>query len=1259
MISRSEARGLQPDLPFRYFNRQIPGLSSDIGQFFLTQDPVLQQSDTLNRWVAMAYGPGGTAIDVRSLPELCDDTDYLIDYLREANPSLARVVRLQVAHFQSRIQHHLANQLRSGGEHARAIEYVTPVLPVHTDLVEALRLAVIENNHYRLRKSESRFLDETPPATIPKLLADNKVLEQGYDTDRFTDELYDRFFRARSLREALSFRHAMEITKGSGAELSRRLRSLATAYVSPYEPNQEMDLRAKWEAGTFSGFFYNWVFKNDDCSNYGSHGYTDVIKYPLEHIPQLAAFLEETYQGLGGAQRPFSRDGLRALHQFSQSGALDAFQNLIDSRGQSLTKATPESSSGHGKRTGRGGSFDEMDFDLGHRRGGYDRDYRHYGSWDPINLRTKGGRKSGDTASTIQSMFTSRYGRELEGFRESILQLEHLLRWRKFYDGMEGRTDLCTPQITVRDTELIIRGGRNLPLVIHAEDPATITANSVHLGEHMNTLCLSGANGGGKTHTLEMIANNTLLAHRGMEAFAAAMRTPVFGGMEYGVNQAVHKVEGSAFQNWVHYINDVLKRSEDLHGRPGLIILDEPGRGTGAKDAIPLIVGLMKYFQDRRIRFAFSTHFNDLYHHQDLLEQYGLNCGFYTMNRQTHEMVPGMGRSDGLAVARERGMNAEIVTTAEQVLAQAGDREIQLRDTGLAEPSNITEGRAFGPLTYQDLHELGIIRHIRPSHYDSSRTYTEYHQVGPASEIFAENSLFRQWSGMQPAAAEVFYRLLMQEMTESARTERITTFEALLAQTGRSSGRALIEPAVFDYIEKAKLETEPGIITQIRDTLQQIYDAEGQKKMSKADQLHEAVERMKNFFTVFSMGMARKGTVDNPENVLNVLMVAMSGGEYETDERQHQEFLRESHANPPVVILDILNILNNEFPEADFPALAPQLATLRSFTESPAYTVMRDFWARIPDSRKVSEADWRNWVNMCMDHREQIVQLYRTILELNFYATVTRTIQREGFTRVEESTDGEVVLEGLISPSLKHNENEDRRQWEAEQQDEWREPEKKMKEEDILRVVPSDLRFNVADSVMPISGTNGGGKSQGLLAYGATAVYAEQLGYAPAARAKLPRFSFVAAAVNTAEHTEEQSSWQNEVDVLKRIVDNYEAAGSPSGGLIILDEPGKGTSGEEAIPLLIGFMRYFQKRGVSIMFTTHFTGVFDYLDRLDAQSKLAVHPLHVDFFSDEADQRYKLKDGIGESAGVRVAEAMGLPQEIIEIAREAQMRMKD
>jgi len=194
--------------------------------------------------------------------------------------------------------------------------------------------------------------------------------------------------------------------------------------------------------------------------------------------------------------------------------------------------------------------------------------------------------------------------------------------------------------------------------------------------------------------------------------------------------------------------------------------------------------------------------------------------------------------------------------------------------------------------------------------------------------------------------------------------------------------------------------------------------------------------------------------------------------------------------------------------------------------------------------------------------------------------------------------------------------------------------------------VPVSVILPPATKQLIISGPNTGGKTVSLKTLGLLALMAQSGVPVPAEEATLPLFTSVYADIGDAQSIERDlSSFSAHVVNLDRI--SREA--TPE-SLILLDELGSATDPEEGAALAVAIATHFLTLKAWCCITTHLTSLKVY-----AANHAGVLNAAVGFDQQTLTPTYELRLGVpGSSAGLNIAERLGLQREIITAAR-AQM----
>ena len=191
--------------------------------------------------------------------------------------------------------------------------------------------------------------------------------------------------------------------------------------------------------------------------------------------------------------------------------------------------------------------------------------------------------------------------------------------------------------------------------------------------------------------------------------------------------------------------------------------------------------------------------------------------------------------------------------------------------------------------------------------------------------------------------------------------------------------------------------------------------------------------------------------------------------------------------------------------------------------------------------------------------------------------------------------------------------------------------------------VPLTLALETDARQLIISGPNTGGKTVALKTTGLLAVMAQAGLPVPAASATLPLFGSIYADIGDAQSIERNlSSFSAHVVNVDRIA----RSASPE-SLVLLDELGSATDPEEGAALAVAIAAHFLAIHAWTCITTHLTSLKVY-----AAGRPGVLNAAVGFDQTTLSPTYELRLGVpGASAGLNIAERLGLAPEIVAAAR--------
>lgn len=192
-------------------------------------------------------------------------------------------------------------------------------------------------------------------------------------------------------------------------------------------------------------------------------------------------------------------------------------------------------------------------------------------------------------------------------------------------------------------------------------------------------------------------------------------------------------------------------------------------------------------------------------------------------------------------------------------------------------------------------------------------------------------------------------------------------------------------------------------------------------------------------------------------------------------------------------------------------------------------------------------------------------------------------------------------------------------------------------------VVPLTMAIENGARQLIISGPNTGGKTVSLKTVGLLALMAQAGLPVPAEEAKLPLFDAVYADIGDAQSIERNlSTFSAHMTNLDRITREADAQ-----SLVLLDELGSATDPEEGAALAVAISGHFLRMRAWSLITTHLNSM-----KIYAATNEGVVNAAVGFDEETLAPTYTLRMGVpGASAGINIAQRIGLQPEIIAAAR--------
>jgi len=192
-------------------------------------------------------------------------------------------------------------------------------------------------------------------------------------------------------------------------------------------------------------------------------------------------------------------------------------------------------------------------------------------------------------------------------------------------------------------------------------------------------------------------------------------------------------------------------------------------------------------------------------------------------------------------------------------------------------------------------------------------------------------------------------------------------------------------------------------------------------------------------------------------------------------------------------------------------------------------------------------------------------------------------------------------------------------------------------------IVPISIELDSERRELVITGPNTGGKTVTLKTVGLLALMAQSGLPVPADHAELPVFDAVLADIGDYQSIEQNlstfSAHVTNIDFISRT--------ATARSLVLLDELGSATDPEEGAALAVAIADHFRQVGCISIISTHHTAL-----KIYGVNTAGVVNAAVGFDESTLQPTYELRVGVpGASAGINIAQRLGLSSKIIQSAR--------
>ncbi len=204
--------------------------------------------------------------------------------------------------------------------------------------------------------------------------------------------------------------------------------------------------------------------------------------------------------------------------------------------------------------------------------------------------------------------------------------------------------------------------------------------------------------------------------------------------------------------------------------------------------------------------------------------------------------------------------------------------------------------------------------------------------------------------------------------------------------------------------------------------------------------------------------------------------------------------------------------------------------------------------------------------------------------------------------------------------------------------------------QDVLRrqrkpVVPISLELDERSKTLLISGPNTGGKTVTLKTVGLLTLMAQSGLPVPAAEAEFPVFGQVLADIGDNQSIQESlSTFSAHISHIREM-----ALDVTPDSLVLLDELGAATDPEEGGALGVAIVEHFRAAGAYTLASTHLLAL-----KIYGANTPGVLNASMGFDEQTLEPTYVLHTGMpGKSAGLEIATRLGMPEDIMNRARES------
>lgn len=208
-------------------------------------------------------------------------------------------------------------------------------------------------------------------------------------------------------------------------------------------------------------------------------------------------------------------------------------------------------------------------------------------------------------------------------------------------------------------------------------------------------------------------------------------------------------------------------------------------------------------------------------------------------------------------------------------------------------------------------------------------------------------------------------------------------------------------------------------------------------------------------------------------------------------------------------------------------------------------------------------------------------------------------------------------------------------------------------EQFVTEFIPNDVYFDSNETLKIVTGPNMAGKSTYLRQVALISVMAQAGMFIPAQKSKLKIYDRIFTRIGAHDElVEGQSTFMVEMTETANILNN-----ATNNSLVLLDEIGRGTSTYDGLAIAWAVTEHLNSIGCDTIFATHYHQLNDLVNFYPTIQNYNVH------IREEGEKvvflRKIVKGGTDRSFGVYVAKLAGVPQKVLDRAKEVQHNIEN